>query len=128
MPLFHIGRLLLLLLLLAMCADGAMLWLHKAIRAGRQCSNRFSNGDDNVVRIWVESDYPFRVTLEIIDEIPHVFQRRDVCFRLSFRPQEGKKELTYSLRPTSRGVYGFGYIRVFAASPHWIAAATLYVW
>ena len=117
MPLFHIGRLLLLLLLLAVCADGAILWLHKAIRAGRQCSNRFSNGDDNVVRLWVESDYPFRVTLELIDEIPHVFQRRDICFRMSLCPQEAKKELSYRLRPTSRGVYGFGRIRVFAASP-----------
>ena len=117
MPLFHIGRLLLLLLLLVVCVDGTALWLHKAIRAGRQCSNRFSNGDDNVVRLWVESDYLFRVTLEMIDEIPHVFQRRDVCFYMTLRQQEGRKELTYRLRPTSRGVYGFGYIRVFAASP-----------
>ena len=117
MPLFHVGRLLLLLVLLAACADGTALWLHKAIRAGRQCSSRFSNGDDNVVRLWVESDHPFRVTLEIIDEIPHVFQRRDICFHMSLRPREGRRELTYRLRPTRRGVYGFGRIRVFAATP-----------
>ena len=117
MPLFHIGRLLLLLLLLVVCVDGAILWLHKAIRAGRQCSNRFSNGDDNVVRLWVESDYPFRVTLEIIDEIPHVFQRRDVCFHMTLRQQEGRRELSYQLRPTSRGVYDLGCIRVSAPPP-----------
>lgn len=51
MPLFHIGRLLLVLLVLAVCADGVFLWQRKAISAGRQCSNRFSNGDDNVVRL-----------------------------------------------------------------------------
>ena len=116
MPLFHIGRLLLLLLLVAVCADGVALWQRKAISAGRQCSNRFSNGDDNVVRLWVVSDYPFSVRLEIIDEIPPVFQRRDICFHMSLCQQEGIKELTYRLRPTSRGVYSFGYIRVFAAT------------
>ena len=116
MPLFHIGRLLLLLLLVAVCADGVALWQRKAISAGRQCSNRFSNGDDNVVRLWVESDYPFSVRLEIIDEIPYVFQRRDICFHMLLCRQEGIKELTYRLRPTSRGVYSFGYIRVFAAT------------
>lgn len=116
MPLFHIGRLLLLLLLVAVCADGVALWQRKAISAGRQCSNRFSNGDDNVVRLWVESDYLFSVRLEIIDEIPYVFQRRDICFHMLLCRQEGIKELTYRLRPTSRGVYSFGYIRVFAAT------------
>ena len=116
MPLFHIGRLLLLLLLLAICADGVMLWLRKSIRAGRLCSNRFSNGDDNQVRLWVESDYPFNVALEIIDEIPHVFQRRDICFLMAFRPGEGRRELSYRLRPTRRGVYGFGRIRVFVTT------------
>ena len=117
LPLFHIGRLLLVLLILAVCADGVALWMRKAIRAGRQCSDRFSNGDDNVVRLWLESDYSFPVTLEIIDEIPHAFQRRDVCFYLSVRQQEGRKSLTYKLRPTRRGEYGFGRIRVFASTP-----------
>ena len=116
MPLFHIGRLLLMVLLLAVCVDGVQLWLRQGIRAGRQCSARFSNGDDNLVRLWVESDYPFTVTLEIVDEIPHVFQRRDICFRMTLRAQEGRRELTYRLRPTQRGVYGFGRIRVFVAT------------
>ena len=116
MPLFHIGRLLLVLLVLAVCADGAFLWQRRAISAGRQCSNRFSNGDDNVVRLWVASDYPFSVRLEIVDEIPHVFQRRDVCFRMTLRQGEGRRELSYRLRPTRRGVYGFGFVRVFAAT------------
>ena len=116
MPLFHIGRLLLLLLFLAVCADGAMLWLRKAIRADRLCSERFSNGDDNQVRLWVESDYPFTVMLDVIDEIPHVFQRRDICYHMTLRPGEGRRELSYRLRPTRRGVYGFGHVRVFVTT------------
>ena len=117
MPLFHVGRLLLLLLLAVAVADGVVLWQWQAVRAGRLCSERFSNGDDNEVRLWVESDYPFRVSLEVIDEIPHVFQRRDICFRLTVTAHAGRQTINYQLRPVQRGVYGFGRIRVFVASP-----------
>ena len=45
-----------------------------------------------------------------------MFQRRDIVFRLRLAPREGKT-VVYTLRPTHRGVYGFGRIRVFATSP-----------
>jgi uncharacterized protein (DUF58 family) len=117
MPLLGVGQLLLGVLLLAVAADAVLLWQQRAIRGGRSCSERFSNGDDNEVRLWVESDYPFRVSLEIIDEIPHVFQRRDICFTIALSPQAGRQTICYRLRPTERGVYAFGRLRVFAASP-----------
>ena len=117
MPLLGVGQLLLGVLLLAVAADAVLLWQQRAIRGGRSCSERFSNGDDNEVRLWVESDYPFRASLEIIDEIPHVFQRRDICFTIALSPQAGRQTICYRLRPTERGVYAFGRLRVFAASP-----------
>ncbi|MBR1548768.1 MAG: DUF58 domain-containing protein [Prevotella sp.] len=117
MPLFHVGRLLLLVLLVAVVADAVALWQQRAVSAGRVCSERFSNGDQNAVTLWVESSYPFLVRLEIIDEAPFVFQRRDISFGMSLRPQAGRQTLTYHLRPTKRGVYAFGLIRVFASTP-----------
>ena len=117
MPLLGVGQLLLGVLLLAVAADVVLLWQRRAIRGGRSCSERFSNGDDNEVRLWVESDYPFRIALTVTDEIPHVFQRRDICFSLAVSPQAGRQTISYRLRPTERGVYGFGRVRVFAASP-----------
>lgn len=111
-PLFFIGRILVLLMLIAVLVDIAMLWSRKGIHAYRTLSPRFSNGDDNPVSIRLESNYPFAVRVEVIDEVPFVFQRRDVLFKAAIRKQSDVT-ITYHLRPTERGVYGFGHVRVF---------------
>ena len=109
-PSFYVGAALLALFALLLLVDIVLLWTRRGITASRQCSQRFSNGDDNPVSLQVDSRYPFAVKLEIIDEIPHIFQRRDVNFPLRL-PARGSKTIEYSLRPTRRGVYGFGRIR-----------------
>ena len=113
--LFTVGRCLLTLLVVAFGADVAMLWSRRGIDAARTMSDRFSNGDANAVRISVESSYPFTVRAEVVDEIPFVFQRRDVSFRTQLAPR-GEATIRYELTPTQRGVYGFGRIRVFATT------------
>lgn len=113
--LFLLGQVALALLILAVVLDLFLLYRTKGIEASRQCSPRFSNGDDNEVRIRVESRYAFPLRLSVIDEIPVIFQQRDVCFKLSLNSGEGKT-ITYVLRPTRRGTYSFGYIRVFAST------------
>lgn len=131
-PMFLVGRLLLLLFVVAVLTDAILLWVHiRSQKAGenqepaasnqqllafRQLPDRFSNGDENVVRIRVENNYRFPIRVEVIDEIPFVFQRRDVSFE-AYIPQAEAKTIRYSLRPTHRGVYGFGRVRVFVASP-----------
>ena len=75
----------------------------------------FSNGDDNEVSLRIESRYSYPVRLIVIDEVPVIFQQRNVHFELSLLPNEGKT-LTYRLRPTRRGEYGFGFIRVFTTT------------
>ena len=121
-PMFTVGRVLLLLFVVAVVADIILLWRtyvnaqRSTLNAFRQLSDRFSNGDENDVRIRVESSYPFPVRVEVMDEIPFIFQRRDICFRAKIEKMEATT-IKYSLRPTKRGVYGFGQIRVFTASP-----------
>ena len=107
-PLFFIGRILVLLMLIAVLVDIAMLWSRRGLHAYRTLSPRFSNGDDNPVSIRLESNYPFAVCVEVIDEVPFVFQRRDVLFKAAIRKQSDVT-ITYHLRPTERGVYGFGH-------------------
>jgi uncharacterized protein (DUF58 family) len=85
------------------------------VTASRTCSARFSNGDENPVRIEVENRYLYSVNLQVIDEIPNVFQRRDVLFALEMRSAE-RKEILYRLRPVKRGEYQFGKIRVFVST------------
>ena len=125
-PLFTIGRALFWLLVIAVVIDIILLYFPwnkpqisnlkpPTLRAFRTLSPRFSNGDDNPVSIRIESNYPFAIRTEVIDEVPHVFQRRDILFKASLRKQ-GEATITYQLRPTERGVYGFGRVRVFAST------------
>lgn len=113
--LFVLGQVALALFCLALLADIAMLWHRRGITASRQCSDRFSCGDDNDVALHIDSQYPFTVDLHVIDEVPHIFQRRDIDFAHRMQPH-GACRITYRLRPTRRGVYGFGRVRVFAST------------
>ncbi len=113
--LFVLGQVALALFCMALLADIAMLWHRRGITASRQCSDRFSCGDDNEVALNIDSLYPFPLELHVIDEVPHIFQRRDIDFGHHLLPH-GSCRITYRLRPTRRGVYGFGHIRVFAST------------
>ena len=117
---FTIGRILVFLLFIIVLFDIVMLYIHwnssQPLRVFRSLSPRFSNGDDNPVKVRLESSYPFDIHTEVIDEVPFVFQRRDVLFKARIRKQ-GDATISYALRPTQRGVYGFGHVRVFVSSP-----------
>ena len=110
---------LLLLLLLALCGYEIFLLYFsagkKAMNCTRECAERFSNGDENPVRLHLSNHYPFPVSLQIIDEIPDIFQIRDLLFQFKMNRKEDKV-LTYSLRPVQRGVYKFGKINVFVST------------
>jgi uncharacterized protein (DUF58 family) len=88
----------------------------KGIFAKRHAPERLSNSDDNELGIYIENWYPFNVSIGIIDEIPFQFQKRDVWFKTFLNPRQ-RKMINYVLRPTKRGEYEFGFIRVFVRSP-----------
>lgn len=92
-----------------------MLYYKKGIDASRLCAERFSNGEDNEVKISVDNGFPFKVNINVIDESPVVFERRDINFVTSLNSRQGKT-IIYKLKPTKRGVYSFGKIRVFAST------------
>lgn len=111
-PIFVVGQWMLFALCVMLLVDGYLLYGVRGIRASRRCADRFSNGDENKVSIDVESSYSRAVSLEIIDEIPFIFQVRDVSFRVELQANEAKT-ISYYLQPTRRGIYSFGHIRVF---------------
>lgn len=86
------------------------------IEASRRVPERLSNGDENTVRIHVKSRYPFPLVLELVDELPEQFQRRDFMLVSRLRAM-GDCSLTYALRPVKRGVYQFGSLNVFVRTP-----------
>ncbi len=87
-----------------------------AFFARRDVPDRLSNGDENPLTIHLENRYPFRTDVDVIDEIPFQFQRRDVLFRDRLNPNE-TKTIRYELRPTKRGEYSFGAVNVFVLTP-----------
>ena len=76
-PWFVVGQWALVALIALVSADGFLLYRTNAIQAERHCADRFSNGDENEVAIRVENSYPRPVSLEIIDEIPYIYQQRN---------------------------------------------------
>ena len=84
--------------------------------ARREMPERLSNGDENPITLYLESRYAFATPVEIIDEIPFQFQRRDVLFTADLKPSQ-PRAIRYELRPTRRGEYSFGAINVFVMTP-----------
>lgn len=115
--LFVLAQLALLLFSLVVLLDyGVLFFRRDSVSVRRELSERFSNGDNNPVRLQATNSYPFSVLLRVIDEIPDQFQRRD--FSLTGKIDPGATlELNYSLRPTQRGEYHFHAINVFIKSP-----------
>ncbi len=88
----------------------------KAVFARRDLPERLSNGDENELSIYIESFYAFGTRIGIIDEIPFQFQKRDLWFETSLKSQ-AHKTIAYQLRPTKRGEYIFGMLRLYVQSP-----------
>lgn len=88
----------------------------KGIEATRILPEKLSNGDDNLVRIRIKNNYRIAVSLQVVDEIPFQYQKRD--FLLQGRISRfSEKEYHYALRPVKRGEYRFGKLNVYASGP-----------
>jgi uncharacterized protein (DUF58 family) len=114
-PLMQVALAVFVLLLLI---DGWLLFRPNAaiFFALREVPDRLSNGDENPVTIFLESRYRFKTPVDVIDEIPVQFQRRDVLFQATLMPHESQL-IRYQLRPTRRGEYRFGALNVLVMTP-----------
>ena len=111
-----VAEILFFILLATVLTDILLLYrTRRGLHGNRVTPEKLSNGDENEVRLRLENHYPFSVALNIIDEIPHQFQRRDLNFELKLEPAESKI-IKYYLRPVKRGEYSFGAVNVFVSS------------
>lgn len=116
---FEVGKWCVAVLAIVLFSDILLLYYKwNGIDAVRLCSQRFSNGDENEVNIRLTSRYPFSIQMQVVDEAPYVFQRRDIFYTTSLPNASGMPTttLSYMLRPVRRGVYGFGHILVFVST------------
>ncbi len=114
--LFGIAKVASMVFAFLLLADMVLLFRSKGIFARRDLPDRLSNGDPNPITVYLENRYGFKTRLEIIDEIPFQFQKRDALFEAKLVPNETQL-LRYELRPTKRGEYSFGAVNVLVRSP-----------
>lgn len=115
--LFGVARVAFLVWVLLLSADLLLLYnTRKGISGHRITPERMSNGDDNPLRVYVANHYRFAAALRILDELPEQFQKRDFDVRLKLLSAHSHT-FDYPLRPVKRGVYRFGALNVYAASP-----------
>jgi uncharacterized protein (DUF58 family) len=116
-PLFPVIQVLLLVFMLFVLFDYGILFLRShTVAANRILPERFSNGDENRITIFVQNQFPFKLATRLIDELPDQFQKRDFRMDLTLAPGE-KHQIAYTLRPTERGEYMFYNLNVFIRSP-----------
>ena len=114
---FAIAKLLLFALLFFLVIDILIIFFYKkGVKAKRILPEKLSNGDENPIDISLKNYYPFKISTEIIDEIPFQFQKRDFSIAVSLHPNT-EKTIQYQLRPTERGEYHFGRLLVYVKSP-----------
>lgn len=97
--------------------DLLLLFLSKnGIEANRITPEKLSNGDNNPIRVTIENNYTFPISISIIDEIPFQFQIRNFKIKRTLKAS-AKDEVQYELRPTERGEYLFGNLNIYVSSP-----------
>ncbi|MFK5889972.1 MAG: DUF58 domain-containing protein [Flavobacteriaceae bacterium] len=114
--LFSLFVYVLLLFGLIFILDGFMLFrFSNSFLAKRKLPKKLSNSDENLIQIELINNYPFKIFVEIIDELPSQFQKRD--FYLNQTLESGETAyLDYSVRPVERGAYIFGNLNCYISS------------
>lgn len=82
------------------------------IVASREIPERLSNGDLNLIKIHLKNQNRKKLWLEIIDELPEQFQKRDFLIRDFVYPRT-ERVFTYEVTPVERGEYTFGRLNIF---------------
>ncbi|MGB4844514.1 MAG: DUF58 domain-containing protein [Ferruginibacter sp.] len=113
---FSIVKTLFLIFLAFSIIDYVFLFvLSKQPAAKRIMADRLSNGDENTIQMQVKNNMQFSVDMQIIDELPVQFQKRDWEMNYRFKAGE-QKTILYKLRPVNRGEYHFGRIILYVKS------------
>ncbi len=110
---YALAKVLFLFFIAAAILDLLFLYsINKPIRANREVPERLSNGDINKIKIRIKNNSKVKFKLEIIDELPFQFQKRDFSISAIIEPGN-EKIFEYSVKPVSRGEYEFGKLNIY---------------
>ena len=116
--LFIIAKVLLSVLGVLILLDSLILFTkRRTLLAARICEERFSNGDNNEVKIILQNNYSFAVEINMIDELPAIFLNNAKPLKPFSIKGNTEHTLSYFIKPNTRGEFNFGNTLVFATSP-----------
>jgi uncharacterized protein (DUF58 family) len=114
--LFAFAKLLLILLLVLTIADFVLVKIFDGkIDCSRITPQVLPLGDEQAITLHIKNNQSSIAKLEVVDELPEEFQKRDFSFKFTLYAGE-EKTLTYNVRPLTRGAYIFGSCNVFVSS------------
>ena len=114
--LFPVAKLLFWAMIVLVIIDMVLLYRVKQGLSGQRITpDKLSNGDDNALQVVLENYYRFPVQVQLIDELPFQFQKRDFRANLPI-PSGHTQAYTYQLRPFRRGVYQFGAVNALVST------------
>lgn len=96
--------------------DSLILYSQAGVKAKRILPEKLSNSDENPVRLEIKNFFRFRIFVEIIDELPVQFQKRDFLKKIVL-PSKTEQPFEYSVRPVKRGEYVFGKLNLYVSTP-----------
>ena len=114
--LYPVAWILAVLLLVLLFVEAVILYTREGISAQRSLPEKFSNSDENPVKVAIKNSLNFKCFIEVIDELPVQFQKRDFLKELTL-PANSYRAFEYSVRPVSRGEYIFGKLNIFISTP-----------
>ena len=114
-PLYSITWILVSVLLVLVLTDIVALYRSSGISAERRLPEKFSNSDENSVKIEITNHYGYEIHAEVIDEIPVQFQKRDFL-KIVEIPAYKQVEFAYFLNPLNRGEYVFGNLNIYIST------------
>lgn len=114
--LFSIATIISIFIIVLFAIDVSILYGTKnGIDARRLLPDKFSNSDNNPVPITIKNTYKLKTYLDVIDELPAQFQKRDFSYQTTLNPNE-VHDFEYLVRPVDRGEYYFGHLNIFVSS------------
>jgi uncharacterized protein (DUF58 family) len=112
---YYVALILLILLLVTLFVEAMMLYFSGGRVIGKRTFPPIvSIAASNKVQVDLFNGYDFPVNLFLFDELPAQLQARDFGIMVKSKAK-GKRALSYSIKPMTRGDYHFGHLYVFVS-------------
>lgn len=114
--LFPLAKLTLIILLVFTFLDFILVQLFEnKIDCKRTTPHVLPLGDEQTISIYVKNNQNTIATIEVVDELPEEFQKRDFSFKFNLSSNE-ERTITYNVRAITRGAYKFGNCNIFVST------------